>query len=366
MSRTSFLATSLAVLLSSYASVSQADAPAFDYYAFITDNEQHQVAQMQKLIQASQQFQNAVAQACAQTEAQPVAAWTALAELQGLWKSAAQQWQTVQAFPLGPNTDATVRLNMTFWPDQKNLVERKVKGLLQQGEALDLSQGGITVQGLAASEYLLFDPQHIAKATVAQTCPALQAISSKSLENSQALLSRWQASEFLTDWRGAPLGNERFITVTQASGYLLAGLAQSVETLSKDKLYKPFRLNKEQAQSNMYLTENWRSGLSLSNIQQNIADLEQLYLGVAGQNGPHDLLLRKDFSAEAQAIAESFSKVKAEAQKLQQMQDVAFSEAAGREQANVLYQSMKTLERALKKPLPHFGLAKTFNSDDGD
>ncbi|WP_028301586.1 imelysin family protein [Oceanospirillum beijerinckii] len=358
--------------LSSFSSSVPADDQAsFDYDAFILSNEQLQNRQMQQLIKNNQDFQHGVILACGQTisssaAAQPLNQWGHLKELQILWKQSAQQWQKIQMFPLGPNTDTTVRLNITFWPDKKNLVERKVEGLIKQGGDVDLSLGGIAVQGLAASEYLLYDPRHLQHATVQQTCPALQAISEKSLANSQALLTRWQESEFLEHWHDAGLGNDTFASITQATGYLLAGLAQSAEIVAKDKVYKPFRLNTDQARSNVYLSENWRSGLNLDNIQQNITDIEHLYLGADGHNGPHRLLLKKGFTAEAEAIQQQLSTLKEQASQLQQMQQQAFAQTEGRALAKRFYQNLKQLEQALKKPLPSFNLAQKFNSRDGD
>lgn len=362
--------TTLALSIFSPAALA-ADQVSFDYDAFINSNEQLQSQQMQQLVKANQDFQHGVTLACSQSmqsasEKQPLNHWGHLEELQSLWKQSAQQWQKVQVFPLGPNTDTTVRLNITFWPDRKNLVERKMKGLIKQGKGVDLSLGGISVQGLAASEYLLFDPRHLKHATIQQTCPSLQVISAKSLANGQALLTRWQESEFLEHWHDAGLGNDTFASTTQAAGYLLAGLAQSAEIVAKDKVYKPFRLNKDQAQSNVYLSENWRSGLNLDNIQQNISDIEQLYLGVDGTNGPHRLLLRKGFTAEAKAIQQQLTALKAQAAQLQQMQQQAFVQSEGRELAKSFYQNLKQLEKALKKPLPSFNLAQKFNSRDGD
>ncbi len=358
--------------LSSFSSSVPADDQAsFDYDAFILSNEQLQNRQMQQLIKNNQDFQHGVILACGQTisssaATQPLNQWGHLKELQILWKQSAQQWQKIQMFPLGPNTDTTVRLNITFWPDKKNLVERKVEGLIKQGGDVDLSLGGIAVQGLAASEYLLYDPRHLQHATVQQTCPALQAISEKSLANSQALLTRWQESEFLEHWHDAGLGNDTFASITQATGYLLAGLAQSAEIVAKDKVYKPFRLNTDQARSNVYLSENWRSGLNLDNIQQNITDIEHLYLGADGHNGPHRLLLKKGFTAEAEAIQQQLSTLKEQASQLQQMQQQAFAQTEGRALAKRFYQNLKQLEQALKKPLPSFNLAQKFNSRDGD
>lgn len=370
------LVTCFATLaLSSFSSSALADDQvAFDYDAFILNNEQLQSQQMQQLIKANQDFQHGVTLACAQAKTsslkgqqdQALTQWGHLKELQTLWKHSAQQWQKIQMFPLGPNTDTTVRLNITFWPDKKNLVERKVEGLIKQGDDVDLSLGGIAVQGLAASEYLLYDPRHLQHATVQQTCPALQAISEKSLANSQALLTRWQESEFLEHWHDAGLGNDTFASITQATGYLLAGLAQSAEIVAKDKVYKPFRLNTDQAKSNVYLSENWRSGLNLDNIQQNITDIEHLYLGVDGRNGPHHLLLKKGFTEEAKAIQQQLSTLKEQASQLQQIQQQAFAQTEGRALAKRFYQNLKQLEQALKKPLPSFNLAQKFNSRDGD
>lgn len=340
----------------------------FDYDAFIISTENAQSEHMKQLIANNQQFSSAVTQACGNIQGQntPLTEWQPLSQLQNQWRNSARQWQRVQVFPLGPNMDTTVRLNITFWPDKKNLVERKMRAMVQQSSQPDIRKGGIAVQGMAASEYLLFDPGYLKRSSVQQTCPSLMAISQQSLKNSEALLTRWQESEFLAHWHDAGLGNETFASTTQAAGYLLAGLAQSAEIVAKDKVYKPFRLNKDKANSNLYLAENWRSGLSLDNMQQNLADIDQMYHGTDGKNGPHQLLLRKGFADEATAISEQLQKVRNQLSQLAGHGDQTFVSAEARDQAKAIYQDIKTLEKALKKPLVHFDLAQTFNSRDGD
>lgn len=348
--------------------VTHHDSVAFDYDAFILSTEQAQSEHMQQLVARNQQFKTAVKLACDSAADSKIALnrWSDLNDLQHLWQESARQWQRIQVFPLGPNTDTTVRLNMTFWPDKKNLVERKMRSMVKQGTSVDIRKGGIAVQGMAASEYLLFDPGHLESASVAQTCPSLMAVSQQSLKNSQGLLTRWNESEFLSHWHDAGLGNETFASTTQAAGYLLAGLAQSAEIVAKDKVYKPFRLNKAQALSNRYLAENWRSGLSLDNMQQNLADIEQLYRGLDGRNGPHQLLLRKGFKQEADAIVQQLQQVRQNLNKLNEMGDQAFVSAEARETGRQIYQGLKRLEKAMKKPLSHFNLTQKFNSRDGD
>lgn len=341
---------------------------AFDYDAMIAEGSAYPERLMHQLVQENLRFTSQVKKACGTRAAPtPMVDWNFLPTLQQQWRNTVHTWQRLEVFPLGPNTDASIRLNITFWPDRKNLVERKMQGLLAQGEAVDLSQGGIAVQGFAASEYLLFDPQVLQQYTNTRLCPSLIAISEKSAQNSQNLLTRWQESTFLADWHDAALGNERFTSAKQAVGYLLEGIAQSAETLAKDKLGKPFRLDKTGGQTNRYLAENWRSGQSMQNLSLNIESLSQLYFGAPETAAsPHQLLIHLSFTDEAEQIKRAFAALRLEVSQLEAMGELAFTDAQGREQAEQVQQQLKQLEKSIKQTLPHFALAQRFNSKDGD
>ncbi|OPX55552.1 hypothetical protein SAMN02745127_01492 [Oceanospirillum multiglobuliferum] len=341
---------------------------AFDYDEMIAEGVHYPEQLMRQLIQTNRQFGSQVRMACS-TRAAPtvMAQWSFLPELQQKWLNSVHIWQQLEVYPLGPNTDASVRLNITFWPDRKNLVEKKLKGLLAQGQQPELDKGGVAVQGFAASEYLLFDPVLLQQKRNTEICPSLIAISEKSLLNSQDLLSRWQESVFLSDWHDAALGNESFASAKQAAGYLLEGLAQSAETIAKDKLTKPFRLDKKGGQTNRYLAENWRSGQSLSNLNLNINSLGQIYFGSKPQQASlHQLLIHLGYADEATQIEQAFNQLKQQGLKLEQLGEHAFIDEQGREQAEQLQQHLVEFEKALKQTLPHFGLAQRFNSKDGD
>lgn len=350
-----------------------ADKPDFDYDAYTRSVEETQERQMQQLIQSSRKLNQQVSQACAKpAKSGAMKDWSALPALQAQWLNTSEQWQKLQVFPLGPNTDVTVRLNISFWPDKKNLVERKAKTMLQQGKAADLKNGGISLQGLTASEYLLFDPGHLSSVSSSDTCHLLTQITAQSQNNAEALLTRWQQSEFYTEWHDAALGNDTFASTTQAAGYLIAGLAETLEAIAKNKVYKPFRLNDEKALPNAYLAENWRSNQSLTNLATNFTQIRAYYLGLpandAGKtiNGPDQLLRHQGFAGEADQIVAQLNQNQQTLATLVKMGSAAYLSAEGKAQAEKLHQEIKLLERALKKPLPHFQLTQRFNSADGD
>lgn len=356
-----------------------AATPDFDYDAYTRSVEQVQAQQMQQFIRASQRLNQQAQTACSGAGTIPLSDWQALPELQQQWQSAYQQWQRLQVFPLGPNNDVTVRLNISFWPDKKNLIERKARNLLRQGEDAQLEHGGIALQGLTASEYLLFDPGHLQRSTPAESCHLLTRITDETHRNAQKLLTRWQKSEFLSHWHDAALGNESFASTKQATGYLLDGLAQTLEQIAKYKLYKPFRLNDPQAAPNPYLAENWRSDQGLISLQTNISQIRDYYLGLppasSGQtatqdseriNGPDQLLRYLGFAGEADQIRIRFIRVQEVLDQLKALGTDAYASQNGKAIATELHQQIKQLEQALKKPLPHFKLAQRFNSTDGD
>jgi len=353
--------------------------PSFNYDAYTRSVEQVQLQEMQALIQESKALNTLASAAChaeAQVNHEPLSQWPALPSLQKKWLDTTEQWQRLQVFPLGPNNDVTVRLNINFWPDKKNLVERKARGLLQQGDSAELKQGGIALQGLTASEYLLFDPKHLKTSTPAATCHLLTQITHQSEENTRALLTRWQKSGFLVDWHDAALGNETFASTTQATGYLLSSLAEMLESIAKNKIYKPFRLNDEKALPNPYLAENWRSNQSLQNLATNFDQISHYYLGLTVPqpsekktvtvNGPDQLLRHLGFAEEADAIVAQLDNSQQTLNQLVVLGSSAYLSQEGKALAGQLHQNIKQLEQALRKPLPHFNLTQRFNSADGD
>ncbi|OOV88234.1 imelysin family protein [Oceanospirillum linum] len=356
-------------------SLQAAEKPAFNYDAYTHSVEQTQLQQIQEFIGLSTRLNQTTQKACTSSGQQnhaPLQDWPSLPTLQEQWRNTYQQWQRLQVFPLGPNNDVTTRLNISFWPDKKNLVERKARALLKQGDQAELKNGGIALQGLTASEYLLFDPKHLKHSTPADSCHLLMAITYKSQENATAMLTRWQQSEFLSHWHDAALGNDSFASTKQATGYLMDGLAQTLEQMAKYKLYKPFRLNDADAQPNPYLAENWRSDQGLVSLKTNLDQIEDYYFGltVQGQtqpvNGPDLLLRHLGFADEADAIKDAFKQTQSQLDTLMAMGSEAYQTMAGKTEATALNLQIKTLERALKKPLPHFQLAQRFNSADGD
>lgn len=357
-----------------------APAPDFNYDAYTRSVEQTLSGQMQQFADSSQALEQAVSNACSTPSAKvKLADWPALVTLQQQWQNSYQQWQQLQMFPLGPNSDVTVRLTVSFWPDRKNLVERKARALLKQGDQAQLKQGGIALQGLTASEYLLFDAGHLQRSTPAESCHLLSAISQESHKNAQQLKTRWQNSEFLSHWHDAALGNDSFASTKQATGYLMEGLAQTLEQIAKYKLHKPFRLNDKDAAPNPYLAEAWRSGQGLVSLQSNIRQIRDYYLGLpttdkqAGRdtdqrqrvNGPDQLLRHLGFADEADAIVQRLTATQNAFDRLSEQAD-PFRTMAGKAAADSLHRELILLEKALKKPLPHFQLAKRFNSADGD
>lgn len=377
-----FSTPSLALILSTSLPLVSAvhaaeEKPAFDYDAYTLSIEQTQANQMAAFIADSETFNQLVSQSCkpgAQNLGQPMRDWSALPKLQNAWLNTSEKWQRLQVFPLGPNTDVTVRLNLSFWPDKKNLVERKARTLLSQGEKADLKQGGIAMQGLTASEYLLFDPNHLKKSSPKESCYLLSQIARQSEANTKAMLTRWNESDFLVEWHDAALGNETFASTTQAVGYLLSGLAEQLEGIAKYKLEKPFRLNDDKAQPNGYLAENWRSNQSLNNLATNFEQIRAYYLGLpaidkdkaAIINGPDQLLRHLGFISEANQIISLMDQSQSTLDTLVNMGSTAYLSAEGKAQAAQLHKEIKQLERALKKPLPHFQLSQRFNSSDGD
>lgn len=80
------------------------------------------------------------------------------------WLEAYQAWQGVRFVDFGPIEQQSRAWQLQFWPDNKNLVGRKVQAWLNTDAPSTIeaiAADSVAVQGFPALEYLLFD-EHMA------------------------------------------------------------------------------------------------------------------------------------------------------------------------------------------------------------
>lgn len=213
----------------------QAVAPAY----------QHWAAQSQALYEQAQNV-------CRQPDA------TNIEQLRTAWQQDALAWSALQSMQPGPVTPVSVRVS--YWPDKKDLVGHQVEQWLQQPTptAAQLAEQSVTLQGLSALEFLLFDPRFdwLQAPQRKRLCPSVRVIAERQQRLAQEALQSWEHEQGM-GMRSA-LPNTRYANENEALAELLKANVAGLEVAHKklvaalgDKYPQPF------------LAEYWRSGLSL-------------------------------------------------------------------------------------------------------
>jgi predicted lipoprotein len=290
-----------------------------------------------------------------------------LAAMRQAWLNAQSAWSALQPMMVGPLSEGNRAWQVQFWPDKKNLVARQVESLLQSNAAptpADLDQASVVVQGLSASEYLLFDAgiDLTQGAQKARYCPLLIAIGAHQQALASDILGQWQSSDgMLAQLQTFP--NTRYADSKEAITDVLRTQVTSLEGMKK-KLGTPLgRQSKGQPQP--LQAEAWRSNASLGNLSATLNAAEQLWLGSQTDG------LRSLLGSQHQELASRIDNAYQDSRKQLAAQQQALSQLlagdAGRRQLNALYESLNTLHRLHETELAKaLGIQLGFNANDGD
>ena len=283
------------------------------------------------------------------------------------WLNAQSAWSALQPLLVGPLSEGNRAWQVQFWPDKKNLGGRQVEALLLSKTALtpaDLDKASVVVQGLSASEYLLFDAaiDLTQAAQKARYCPLLIAIGAHQQVLASDILSQWQSADgMLAQLQSFP--NTRYADSKEAIADLLRTQVTGLEGMKK-RLGTPLgRQSKGQPQP--FQAEAWRSNASLSNLSASLNAAEQLWLG-SQADGLRSLLSSQQAELASRidnAYQDSRQQLAAQQQPLSQL----LASEAGRSQLNALYDSLNTLHRLHETELAKaLGIQLGFNANDGD
>lgn len=181
------------------------------------------------------------------------------------WHSTMLAWMALQGQERGPATALAQSWNVQFWPDKKNTTGRKMTALLKQKkswQASDIAQQSVTVQGLGALEWVLYDPSSPFISTPKEACSAVTAISENLADNAGSIAHAWRNNP----WTGTDAS-------TWHADYI-ALLTNQLE-YSMSKLSRPLA---KIGQPRPYFSESWRSKTSMLNLRANIVAMQALYL----------------------------------------------------------------------------------------
>lgn len=184
--------------------------------------------------------------------------------LKQTWHQTMLAWMALQGQQRGPVVALEQSWNVQFWPDKKNTTGRKMAALTKHDEAFsadDIASQSVTVQGLGALEWLLFD-EASTLSSKSSTCGTGAAIAKNLHNNATIIEDAWGKNP----WTSL----ERNVWASEYISLLSNQLEFSMKKLSRPlaNIGKP----------RPYFAESWRSQTSLSNLKANIASLRSLYL----------------------------------------------------------------------------------------
>ncbi|WP_390337800.1 imelysin family protein [Vibrio harveyi] len=212
------------------------------------------------------------------------------AQIKQQWHQTMLAWMALQGQERGPATALEQSWNVQFWPDKKNTTGRKMSVLTKSDQiwsAEDISTQSVTVQGLGALEWLLYDKAS-SLSTKSNTCATSVAIA-ENLNN--------KASIIADSWAQNPW---KSLDMTEWESEYISLLSNQLE-YSMKKLSRPLaKIGKPRP----YFSESWRSQTSLSNLKANLEALQALYL--ANGSGLDALLREQGHSELADRVVHQF------------------------------------------------------------
>ena len=200
-----------------------------------------------------------------------------LNNLRDRFSSYVNSWMSIEFFRNGPAKYLFRQNRIQYWPDKHNVVGRQLRSLLtdQNASLLDHSkftQLSVGVQGVTALELLFYGEKAFDSFTNINIagqfrCQFIQAISYNQQVISVGLIDDWIRQG--DGYRNGLLDENNNLQVEKDIGIdilrLLYGEVDLIKTL---KIVRP--LDKSIEKAKPYRAELWRSGLSMTNIRQNL------------------------------------------------------------------------------------------------
>lgn len=321
-----------------------------------TANEKYIVPVYQKFSDETVRLSKLVSKHCGQSAESKMS-------LQNQWRQTMNAWQGAQGINFGPVEDGNYGWRIQFWPDNKNLVAKKIRSLLKHSENLtkqNFEKSSSVVQGLPALEYLLFDPAAEKLANQEQRCQLASLISQHLKSTASTVQKEW--IEHQSDFLKPGAENSHYPTAEIVLGRLIDSQRSLLDRMNTRKLLTPLGLKSEKAFANPYFVESWRSQHSQQNLLVNIESLGQFYqLG-----GLRDYLEAKQLTVLVEELDGNFTRLK----KVLTASDRSLFERIKQGDIESIVNIQKQLKSLLDiytKDIPMaLGVQLGFNNNDGD
>ena len=266
------------------------------------------------------------------------------------WHQTMQAWMKLQGQERGPEAALEQSWNIQFWPDKKNTTGRKMSALTsndKQWTQQQIATQSVTVQGLGALEWLLYD----SKSPLIQeqeSCSTGVAITENLHHNAKIIASAWSENP----WKA--------LTDKEWTSEYLSLLSNQLE-YSMKKLSRPLA---KIGQPRPYFAESWRSETSYANLKSNLQGLQALYF--ADGKGLDARLRDMDKVALADRISNQFS-VALETWPEDQSLFASLKNKEGYRTALAQYNKLEYLKHLIHEEVAiELGVVIGFNATDGD
>jgi predicted lipoprotein len=207
------------------------------------------------------------------------------------WHQTMLAWMALQGQERGPATALEQSWNVQFWPDKKNTTGRKMSVLTKSDQAWsaeEISTQSVTVQGLGALEWLLYDKASTLSSD-SKTCAAGVAIAENLDNKAQIIADSWAENP----WKSLKMKEWESEYISLLSNQLEYSMKKLSRPLAKIGKPRP------------YFSESWRSETSLSNLKANLKGMELLYF--ANGNGLDALLREQGHADLADRVVHQFA-----------------------------------------------------------
>lgn len=213
------------------------------------------------------------------------------------WQQTTLAWMALQGQERGPAKALEQSWNVQFWPDKKDTTGRKMNVLVHSDTLWteqDIASQSVTVQGIGAIEWLLYDIHSPLLNAVSQSeniqpgCRVAQAIGQNLATKAQLIATQWDVNPW---------------TALDA----MAWEAEYIALLSNQLDFSMKKLSRPLAnigQPRPYFAESWRAKVSMNNLKANVEAMQKLYLA----DGGLDSLLRdKGLNELAERVQNHFA-----------------------------------------------------------
>lgn len=266
------------------------------------------------------------------------------------WHETMRAWMALQGQERGPARALEQSWNVQFWPDKKNTTGRKMSSLINADHAWSseqISTQSVTVQGLGALEWLLYD-ESSTLASNDLTCSTGESIAQNLQDKAQIIADSWAQNP----WKS--------LKKTEWESEYISLLSNQLE-YSMKKLSRPMA---KIGHPRPYFSESWRSGTSLANLKVNLQSMQALYLA----NGSGlDSLLREQGKVElADRVARQFE-LTLDTWPEEQSLFTALQTVDGYRNVLAQYNKLEQLKYLIHEEVAiELGVVIGFNATDGD